>query len=69
MGQAMSFLAEMLAIVLLWLSSLALGQLGIVLDSHPVAKSPPERNVLRSPRGSMKSPVAVAPPREAPPAV
>ncbi|WP_419251632.1 hypothetical protein ACN2C6_09745 [Caulobacter sp. ErkDOM-YI] len=58
----MSFLAEMLAIVVVWLSSLALGQLGVALDAHPVAKSPPERKVSRSPRGSMKSPVTVAPP-------
>ena len=63
----MSFLAEILAIVVVWLSSLALGQLGIVLDTHPVAKSPPERKVLRSPRGSMKSPVTVAPPSRATP--
>lgn len=55
----MSFLAEMLAIVVVWLSSVALGQFGIVLDTCPLAKSVPERTVSRSPRGSVRAPVAV----------
>ncbi|WP_425999706.1 hypothetical protein [Caulobacter sp. DWR1-3-2b1] len=57
----MSFLAEILAIVVVWLSSVALGQFGIVLDTCPLTKSTSERTVSRSPRGSMPSPVAVAP--------
>ncbi len=65
----MSFLAEMLAVVVVWLSSVALGQFGILLDTSPIAKSPPERTVSRSPRGSVQSPAPVAPQSRATPAV
>ncbi len=61
MGRAMSLLAEILAVVIVWLSSAALGQFGIVLDTCPLAKSTSERTVSRSPRGTAPSPVAIAP--------
>ena len=65
----MSFLAEMLAIVVVWLSSVALGQFGIVLDTCPLAKATSERTVSRSPRGSAPSPVAMVPQSRATPTV
>ena len=41
----MSFLAELLAIVVVWLSSIALGQLGVAIDQSPRANSAQGRTV------------------------
>ncbi|HQR87737.1 MAG TPA: hypothetical protein PLH31_00345 [Caulobacter sp.] len=56
----MSLLAEILAVAVVWLSSVALGQFGIVLDTCPLAKTTSERTVSRSPRAA-PSPIAIAP--------
>jgi hypothetical protein len=61
----MGFLAEMLAILVIWLSSLALGQFGVAVDKKPLPKPSHERSeraVQRSPRTPIRVPVAAAPP-------
>jgi hypothetical protein len=57
----MCFLAEMLAVMVVWLSSVALGQFGVVLDKTPAAKPSHERTVSRSPRAPIATPIAVVP--------
>lgn len=57
----MCFLAEMLAVMVIWLSSVALGQFGVVLDKKPAPKPSHERTVSRSPRSPIQTPVAAAP--------
>lgn len=61
----MSFLAEFLAVTVVWLSSVALGQFGVALDQCPRAKPTQARTVSRLPREPIQSPVA-ATPRAAP---
>jgi len=61
----MGFLAEMLAVLVIWLSSVALGQFGVAVDKKPLPKPTHERSeraVPRSPRTSIRVPVAAAPP-------
>jgi hypothetical protein len=60
----MSFLAELLAVMVVWLSSLALCQFGVVVDKEPRAKPVKERVVSRSPRVT-PSPIAVSAPNSA----
>lgn len=57
----MSFLAELLALTVVWLSSLALCQFGVVIDKHPRLKPVQERTVSRSPRAPITVPVALCP--------
>jgi hypothetical protein len=45
----MSFLAELLAMMFIWLSYLTLGQLGVVPDRSPAAKAAPAHTVSRVP--------------------
>ena len=61
----MGFLAEILAVIVIWLSSVALGQFGVAIDKKPLSKPNHERSeraVPRSPRTSIRVPVAAAPP-------
>jgi hypothetical protein len=51
----------MLAVMVVWLSSVALGQFGVVVDKKPVPKPSHERTVSRSPRAPITTPVAVVP--------
>jgi len=46
----MSILAELLAIAVVWLSSLSLCQFGVVLDHHPKVEAVQPRTVARTPR-------------------
>jgi hypothetical protein len=62
----MSFLAEMLAVVVIWLSAVALGQFGIVLDKCPQARPAAERLVSRSPREPLQRPAALIAPTTPP---
>jgi hypothetical protein len=64
----MSFLAEILAVMIVWLSSLALGQFGVAVDNNPKAKPAKERVVTRSPRVS-PPPVAIRAPDATPAAM
>jgi hypothetical protein len=64
----MSFLAEILAVMVVWLSSVALCQFGVVVDNNPKAKPPKERVVTRSPRVS-PSTVAIRAPGPPPAAM
>ena len=74
----MSFLAEMLAAAVVWLSSFALCQFGVAVETRArpaAAQAPASKIVARSPRGEAAKlpPIAanatpnstVAPPREA----
>lgn len=65
----MSFLAELLAIVVVWLSSIALGQLGVAIDQSPRANAAHPRTVSRSPSQPAQTPGATASSVEASPAV
>lgn len=67
----MSFLAEMLAVAVVWLSSFALCQLGVATDSRAHAKAPhghAVKTVARTPRGAAAkpSPIPVAASRATP---
>ena len=59
----MSFLTEMLAVAVVWLSSFALCQFGVAVDNRacPNAKIHQNKTIVRSPRGMTikSSPVAV----------
>lgn len=57
----MSFLAELLALTIVWLSSMALCQFGVVIDKHPKLKPAQERTVTRSPRLPITAPIALCP--------
>ena len=46
----MSILAELLAIAIVWLSSLSLCQFGVTLDHHPRVEAVQPRTVARTPR-------------------
>lgn len=64
MGWPMSFLAEFLAVMVVWLSSAALGQFGVVVEKKPLLKPAMERSertVPRSPRTSIQVPIAAVP--------
>ncbi|HJV42819.1 hypothetical protein [Caulobacter sp.] len=54
----MSFLAEMLAVAVVWLSSFALCQFGVATDSraHAKAHGHPVKTVARTPRGAAIKP-------------
>lgn len=59
----MSFLAEMLAAAVVWLSSFALCQFGVAIETHVRAAPAPtqsSKTVSRSPRGDVPklSPIA-----------
>jgi hypothetical protein len=58
----MSFLAEMLAVVVVWLSSFALGQFGLAVDhcGCPKAHRTEARTVTRSPHADNSRPAPVA---------
>ncbi|MDB5455563.1 MAG: hypothetical protein JWP92_1148 [Caulobacter sp.] len=45
----MSILAELLAIAIVWLSSLSLCQFGVTLDRHPRVEAVRQRTVVRTP--------------------
>ncbi len=66
----MSFLAEMLAVATVWLSSFALGQFGVAIEHHACPKMHGERShtVARSPHIGLArpAPIAVNAPRAAP---
>ena len=58
----MGFLAEMLAVAVVWLSSFALCQFGVTVDHRvcPHAKSQAQtKTVARSPRDARSTPVAM----------
>ena len=61
----MSFLAEILAVMVVWLASLALSQFGVVVDHNPKAKTTKEQVVTRKLRVA-PSPVAARAPSAAP---
>ena len=52
----MSFLAELLAVVVVWLSSVALGQLGVAIDQSPRANAAHARTVARLPSQPAQTP-------------
>lgn len=66
----MAFLAEILAVTVVWLSSFALCQFGMTTDTHvrKTAHGHAVKTVARSPRAetSKPPPVSIAPPRAAP---
>lgn len=64
----MSFLAELLAVAVVWLSSFALCQFGVVVDHavRPHTKPPEARTVNRSRDVSQPPPIAVIGPLAAP---
>lgn len=64
----MGFLTEMLAVAVVWLSSFALCQFGVAVDSRacPNAKAHQTKTVARSPRGLAAKPVAINAPPSAP---
>jgi len=57
----MSLLTEILAVMLVWLSSLALGQLGVSLEEKDRPKATPVRVVPRSPPAEPQAVVAPSP--------
>lgn len=67
----MGILAEMLAVAVVWLSSFALCQFGVVVDHrvcpHVKSQAAPSKTVARSPRNLVgkPSPVAVIAPAKA----
>jgi hypothetical protein len=57
----MGFLTEMLAVAVVWLSSFALCQFGVAVESAcPHAKSQQDKTVARSPRGLAARPAPIA---------
>lgn len=57
----MGFLAEMLAVAVVWLSSFALCQFGVAVEQAcPHAKSAQHKTVARSPRDTAGKPMPVA---------
>jgi len=57
----MGFLTEMLAVAVVWLSSFALCQFGVAVESAcPHAKIQQHKTVARSPRGMAARPAPIA---------
>ena len=46
----MAFLAELFAVIVLWLSALALGQFGMALERPPEPPAKVEKSVSRTPQ-------------------
>ena len=57
----MSVLAELLAVVVVWLSAMALSHLGIDIKAETQISTSSERTVLRTPREGRQAPSPVVP--------